>query len=62
MKGPHRARLDVRRIWECPGCQRRELTGGDVVNRLCSCLAEQNGQQTWMKLIEERPKLPKASP
>ena len=63
MKGlGNRLRFDVRRVWECPVCHRRERTGGEVVNRLCDCLAKQNGQQIWMKLIEERPKRPKPTP
>ena len=54
MKGPgNRLRFDVRRVWECPICHRRERTSGEVVNRLCDCLAKKNGQQTSMKLIEE---------
>lgn len=46
MKGPRaRWKHDVRRLWECPACHRRERTGGDIVNLRCGC-------QTWMRLIE----------
>ena len=55
MKGPGgRQKFDVRRVWECPVCQRREKTAGTVVNLLCNCLAGNNPPaQTWMRLIEE---------
>jgi hypothetical protein len=58
MKGPgHRGKFDLRRVWECPVCHRREKTSGKVVNLLCKCTAKENPpRQTWMKLIEENPK------
>jgi hypothetical protein len=57
MKGPSgRLRHQVRRLWQCPVCQRREYTGGDVVTRACDCLAKsQPPRWTWMRLIEEEP-------
>ncbi len=56
MKGPgHRMKFDVRRIWECPLCQRRQRTAGTIVHLECMCLAKENPpRQTWMKLIEEK--------
>src|SRR5262249_6756886 len=55
MKGPGGGlRIDVRRLWECPVCHRREKTPGTVVHRLCDCLAKSNPpRQTWMRLVEE---------
>jgi hypothetical protein len=55
MKGPSgRLRFDVRRVWECPVCHRRDKTSGKVVHRLCDCLAKSNPpRQTWMRLVEE---------
>lgn len=58
MKGPSgRLRLDVRRVWECPMCHRRQKTSGSVVNLLCDCQAKSDPpRQTWMMLVEEAPK------
>jgi hypothetical protein len=62
LKGPGRHRYAVRRLWQCPLCQRRELTDGDVVALQCSCLARANPPaRTWMKLLEE-PRRPAAVP
>jgi hypothetical protein len=60
MKGPGgRLKHFVRRYWECPVCHRREWTGGHVVNRLCDCLSKSDPpRQTWMTLIEDKPKPP----
>ena len=60
MKGSMwRWRLEVRRVWECPVCARREKMGGHVVSRLCTCGAKAEPPvQTWMRLIEERAKAP----
>lgn len=60
MKGPGgRLKFDVRRVWECPACRRREKTGGHVVNRRCDCLAKADPpRQTWMTLLEESPRRP----
>jgi hypothetical protein len=62
MKGPSgRLRHQVRRVWQCPVCQRREYTGGDVVNLACDCQAKAEPPRwTWMRLIEEDP--PTAGP
>jgi hypothetical protein len=64
MKGPAaRWKHDVRRIWECPVCQRRERTDGDVVNRSCDCqLKSEPSRPTWMLLLEEQPKRPQGPP
>jgi hypothetical protein len=61
MKGPGgRIKFEIKRVWECPVCHKREFTAGDVVSRLCTCLAKSNPpRQTWMKLIEEPRKQPK---
>jgi hypothetical protein len=57
MKGPGgRMRFDLRRVWECPVCHRREWTGGDIVYRMCTCSAKaEPPRQIWMKLIEAQP-------
>jgi len=64
MKGPSgRLKFDVRRIWECPVCHRREKTGGNVVNRSCDCLAQNDPpRRTWMQLVEETPKRAEPAP
>jgi hypothetical protein len=56
MKGPPaRSRHDVRRIWECPHCSRRILTGGNVVSQSCACRSAADPPvQTWMRLVETR--------
>jgi hypothetical protein len=63
VKGPSgRLKHDVRRVWECPICGRRERTGGEVVNRACPCHPDTDPPRTvWMRLVEERPKV-KCSP
>ena len=49
VKGPGlRVELDVRRLWECPQCGRRQKTGGDVVTVRCGCTP----QGIQMRLIE----------
>ena len=55
MKGPHeRLKYDLRRLWECPQCKRRERTSGAVTFRLCLCLMKQpDGQPVVMKLVED---------
>ena len=64
MKGPGgRLKFDIRRLWECPACHRRELTAGDVVTRLCACSAKSEPpRQNWMKLIEQKPAKPAPLP
>jgi hypothetical protein len=55
MKGPYqRLKYDLRRLWECPECQRRERTAGTVTFRHCPCqLNKVAGQPVVMKLIED---------
>jgi hypothetical protein len=57
IKGPSgRLKHDVRRVWECPACGRREHTGGEVVTRLCACQSEADPPRTiWMRLLEQPP-------
>jgi hypothetical protein len=61
MKGSMwRWRLEVRRVWVCPVCARREKTGGHVVTRLCTCGTKlEPPVRTWMQLIEEPGKAPR---
>jgi hypothetical protein len=53
MKGPfERLKYDLRRLWECPLCQRRERTPGSVTARFCNCAAKQeSGKPVSMRLI-----------
>ena len=55
MKGPHeRLKYDLRRVWECPLCKRRERTSGAASSRLCMCQMKQvDGQPVVMKLVED---------
>ena len=56
MKGPfERLKYDLRRLWECPLCNRRERSDGTVTSRFCSCPGKgvPEGQRTAMKLLEE---------
>src|SRR6266404_1670407 len=42
MKGPYeRLKYDLRRVWECPACNRRERTVGGVTFRHCPCRMKQ---------------------
>lgn len=55
MKGPGlRLEQDVRRVWECPVCLRRIMTGAEVVNLLCPCQEKTHPkQQLWMRIVEQ---------
>jgi hypothetical protein len=55
MKGPsQRLKYDLRRLWECPVCKRRERTAGTVTYRHCQCQMKQiEGKLVVMKLIED---------
>jgi hypothetical protein len=57
MKGPYeRLKYDLRRLWECPACHKRERTPGSVASRLCLCQMKQvDGQPVVMKLLEDGP-------
>jgi hypothetical protein len=55
MKGPYeRLKYDLRRIWQCPICRRRERTSGAVTFRYCYCqLKQPDGKPVLMKLIAD---------
>ena len=56
MKGPfERLKYDLRRLWECPLCKRRERSDGTVTSRFCVCPGKggPENQRTAMKLLEE---------
>ena len=56
MKGPfERLKYDLRRLWECPKCKRRERSEGTVTTRFCTCPGKgvPDGQRIAMKLLEE---------
>jgi len=57
MKGPAgRLKFDIRRVWECPVCHRREFTSGEIVTLRCPCGDKaEPAQQIWMKLVEPEP-------
>jgi hypothetical protein len=57
MKGPYeRFKYDLRRLWECPACHKRERAPGSVTSRLCLCQMKQpEGQPVVMKLLEDGP-------
>jgi len=55
MKGPYeRLKYDLRRLWECPLCHRRERTDGSATFRFCECQSTAaEARPTPMKLVEE---------
>jgi hypothetical protein len=55
MRGPYeRLKYDLRRVWECPVCKRRERTAGSVTFKHCLCQMQQlEGQPVVMKLVED---------
>jgi len=62
MKGPYeRLKYDLRRLWECPACKRRERTSGTVTFRHCACTTkpeggkQEGGQPAVMLLIADGP-------
>src|SRR5687767_9043501 len=57
MKGPYeRLKYDLRRLWECPVCKRRERTDGGVTFRFCDCGTKQEGgRPVVMRLIADGP-------
>ena len=56
MKGPYeRLKYDLRRLWECPVCKRRERTSGAVTFRHCTCAAKEGKQPVVMQLIADGP-------
>src|SRR5262245_23292077 len=57
MKGPYeRLKYDLRRLWECPLCKRRERTDGGVTSCFCDCGTKQEGGQlVVMRLVADGP-------
>ena len=55
MKGPYeRLKYDLRRLWECPQCNRRQRSSGEVTAKFCTCGAGESGlTRHSMKLLEE---------
>jgi hypothetical protein len=55
MRGPfERLKYDLRRLWECPVCKRRDRTTGTVTFRHCSCqMNKADGKFIVMKLVED---------
>jgi hypothetical protein len=55
MKGPYeRLKYDLRRLWECPLCKRRERLAATVTYRHCLCQMKQlDGKPIVMKLIAD---------
>ncbi len=55
MKGPsERVKYDLRRLWECPVCKRRERTSFTVTFRHCGCQMKQlEGKPAVMKLLAD---------
>jgi hypothetical protein len=55
MKGPYeRLKYDMRRLWECPVCQHRERTGGDVTALVCRCQSDAPpSERKSMRLVED---------
>jgi len=53
MKGPsERLKYDLRRLWECPACKRRERATGALTFRFCQCQMKQaDGKLVVMQLI-----------
>ncbi len=58
MKGPYqRLKYDLRRLWECPVCQHRAHTHGDVTTVLCRCQQQVDpAARRYMHLIEITPR------
>lgn len=54
MRGPfERLKYDLRRIWECPVCKRRDRTTGEVTTLFCRCnTADANALGNCMQLVE----------
>jgi hypothetical protein len=51
MKGPgNRVKFVIRRVWECPLCQRRLVTPGATTRQTCNCRAD---SPVPMRLVNE---------
>ena len=47
-------KFELRRLWECPACQRRERVPGSVTSRLCMCqMKHAEGKPVVMKLVTD---------
>lgn len=54
MKGPYeRLKYDLRRLWECPVCHRKERSSFAQTYSLCSCQAKEGGGAISMQLVED---------
>lgn len=55
MKGPYeRLKYALKRVWECPACQHRERTEGDVTFHYCRCQDDvARKKQICMKLVKD---------
>lgn len=55
MKGPQeRLKYDLRRLWECPTCKRRERVAASQTFRFCNCqLKQTDSRPVVMKLIQD---------
>ena len=63
MKGPGGRLRDIRRVWECPQCHRRDQSSGDVVTRRCAtCASSDPASQVWMRLVADMPDRPARVP
>ena len=54
MRGPfERLKYDLRRLWECPKCKRRERTPGQTTSQFCLCsVVDGVGSPICMLLLE----------
>ena len=57
MKGPYeRLKYDLRRVWECPACNKQLRTLGDVTVWICKCQQKVAAvEQVCMKLVGDGP-------
>ena len=55
MKGPsERLKYDLRRVWECPVCGRKDRTSGAVTFHYCRCQRDRPvRERVCMKLVKE---------
>jgi hypothetical protein len=56
MELPPNLKSELRRLWECPVCKRRERTDGGVTFCFCECGTKQEGgRPVVMKLVADGP-------
>src|SRR4051812_42359967 len=54
MKGPfERLKYDLRRLWECPACHRKERSPFTQTYNFCTCQAKEGGSAISMRLVED---------